>query len=42
MSFELEVTSDLPAEPGDRQGASANSKAQAVDYLAIGVFSQRP
>ena len=42
MSFELEVTSDLSPKPGDSQRTRCDAEAQAVDYLAIGVFGQRP
>jgi hypothetical protein len=38
MSFELEVTSDLSPEPGDRKRTGCDPEAQAIDYIAIGVF----
>jgi hypothetical protein len=42
MSFEFEVTRDLPAEPGNCQGAGGSAKAKAVNRVAIGVLSQGP
>jgi hypothetical protein len=42
MSFEFEVTRDLPAKPGNCQGTGSSAKAKAVNSLAIGVLSQGP
>lgn len=42
MSFEFEVTGDLPTEPGDGQRAGGGSKAKAIYSLTVGVLSQGP
>jgi hypothetical protein len=42
MSFEFEVTRDLPAKPGNGQRTGGSAKAESVNSLAICVLSQGP
>ena len=42
MSFEFEVTGDLPAEPGNGQRTGGGAKAESVNSLTICVLSQGP
>ena len=42
MSFEFEVTGDLPTKPGNGQRAGGGTKAESVNSLAICVLSQGP